>query len=195
MTWQECRDITLQKLFQCFEGPDRDEATLRYLAAMPAAASEGIAQVCAVRPLRGQVVLPALAARADLSALAPDFAALGQPEVFTLEDGLPAAAVTGWSLLAGRVLCLPPQSVPVQVGYDRTPPRLPAHPADDLVLELPGDAAALLPLYIASQLYKEEDAGAAAVWRNEFELGLERLARPDPGAAADRFVSVTGWCG
>ena len=38
MTWQECRDTSLQKLFQCYNGPDEDEATLRYLAAMPAAA-------------------------------------------------------------------------------------------------------------------------------------------------------------
>ena len=37
MTWQECRDTSLQKLFQCYNGPDEDEATLRYLAAMPVA--------------------------------------------------------------------------------------------------------------------------------------------------------------
>ena len=53
MTWQECRDTSLQKLFQCYNGPDEDEATLRYLAAMPAAANEGIALLCAARPLRG----------------------------------------------------------------------------------------------------------------------------------------------
>ena len=29
MTWQECRDVSLQKLFQCYNGPDEDEATLR----------------------------------------------------------------------------------------------------------------------------------------------------------------------
>ena len=35
MTWQECRDTSLQKLFQCYNGPDEDEATLRYLALDP----------------------------------------------------------------------------------------------------------------------------------------------------------------
>ena len=51
------------------------------------------------------------------------------------------------------------------------------------------------PLYIASQLYKDEDLGLATLYRNEFELGLDRLTAPPPGVAGDRFVSTSGWCG
>ena len=43
MTWQECRDASLQKLFQCYNGPDEDEATLRYLAASPRCSAPGAA--------------------------------------------------------------------------------------------------------------------------------------------------------
>ena len=66
---------------------------------------------------------------------------------------------------------------------------------DGYRLELAEDAAVLLPLYIASQLYKEEDLGLATLYRNEFELGLDRLTAPPPGVAGDRFVSTSGWCG
>ena len=80
------------------------------------------------------------------------------------------------------------------VGYDRTPPRL-KDPKPEDRLELAEDAAVLLPLYIASQLYKDEDLGLATLYRNEFELGLDRLTAPPPGVAGDRFVSTSGWCG
>ena len=81
MTWQECRDTSLQKLFQCYNGPDEDEATLRYLAAMPATANEGIALLCAARPLRGVAELPEGTLEADLGSLAADYGGMGQPEV------------------------------------------------------------------------------------------------------------------
>ncbi len=34
---------------------------------------------------------------------------------------------------------------------------------------------ALLPLYIASQLYKHDNVQLAVLWRNEFEMGRELL--------------------
>ena len=167
MTWQECRDTSLQKLFQCYNGPDEDEATLRYLAAMPAAANEGIALLCAARPLRGVAELPEGTLEADLGSLAADYGGMGQPEVFCTGGGR-LSRVEGWALLGGRMLQLP-QGVPgrVLVGYDRTPPRL-KDPKPEDRLELAEDAAVLLPLYIASQLYKDEDLGLATLYRNEF---------------------------
>ena len=96
MTWQECRDTSLQKLFQCYNGPDEDEATLRYLAAMPAAANEGIALLCAARPLRGVAELPEGTLEADLGSLAADYGGMGQPEVFCTGGGR-LSRVEGWA--------------------------------------------------------------------------------------------------
>lgn len=47
-------------------------------------------------------------------------------------------------------------------------------PADE-VIELPDDACVLIPLYIASQLYKDDDISQATAYRNEFEVGLQDL--------------------
>lgn len=45
----------------------------------------------------------------------------------------------------------------------------------DEVIELPEDACVLIPLYIASQLYKDDDIAQATAYRNEFEVGLQDL--------------------
>lgn len=46
---------------------------------------------------------------------------------------------------------------------------------DNFVLTLPEDACVLIPLYIASQLYKDDDISQATAYRNEFEIGLQDL--------------------
>lgn len=40
---------------------------------------------------------------------------------------------------------------------------------------LPENACVLIPLYIASQLYKDDDISQATAYRNEFEVGLQDL--------------------
>lgn len=46
---------------------------------------------------------------------------------------------------------------------------------DTYEIELPEDACVLIPLYIASQLYKDDDISQATAYRNEFEVGLQDL--------------------
>lgn len=46
---------------------------------------------------------------------------------------------------------------------------------DDFAINYPEDACALIPLYIASQLYKDDDISQATAYRNEFETGLQDL--------------------
>lgn len=47
--------------------------------------------------------------------------------------------------------------------------------ADSYEFEIPEDACVLIPLYIASQLYKDDDISQATAYRNEFEVGLQDL--------------------
>ena len=47
--------------------------------------------------------------------------------------------------------------------------------ASNYEIELPPDACVLLPLYIASELYKDDDISMATTYRNEFEAGLQEL--------------------
>lgn len=52
------------------------------------------------------------------------------------------------------------------VDYDTAP---------DTEIGLPEDACVLIPLYIASELYKDDDISMATTYRNEFEAGLTDL--------------------
>lgn len=45
----------------------------------------------------------------------------------------------------------------------------------DYEIGLPESACVLIPLYIASQLYKDDDISQATAYRNEFEVGLQDL--------------------
>lgn len=42
-------------------------------------------------------------------------------------------------------------------------------------IDFPEDACVLIPLYIASELYKDDDISQATAYRNEFEVGLQEL--------------------
>lgn len=60
--------------------------------------------------------------------------------------------------------------------YDKTTiDNIVADTADDYQFSIPDDACVLIPLYIASQLYKDDDISQATAYRNEFEIGLQEL--------------------
>ena len=48
---------------------------------------------------------------------------------------------------------------------------------DSYEFQIDDTGAELLPFYIASQLYKDEDIGMATIYRNEFEIGREQFLR------------------
>lgn len=60
--------------------------------------------------------------------------------------------------------------------YDKTTiDRIDKDTKDDYKLTISEDACVLIPLYIASQLYKDDDISQATAYRNEFEVGLTDL--------------------
>lgn len=64
---------------------------------------------------------------------------------------------------------------------------------DDYVLPLDPEVSVLLPLYMASQLYKDDSLALSATYRNEFEVGRSELKQKAKAPVAERFISETGW--
>lgn len=64
---------------------------------------------------------------------------------------------------------------------------------DDYELPIDAEVFTLLPLYMASELYKDDDNGIATSYRNEFEVGFERLRNSANLSAYEEFVSESGW--
>lgn len=62
--------------------------------------------------------------------------------------------------------------------------------SNDEELQLYDEIAVILPLYIASQLYKDDDIALATMYRNEFETALQNLY---PKQDDIQYVSKSGW--
>lgn len=79
------------------------------------------------------------------------------------------------------------------VYYRAYPVEITAETEDDYELPIDPEVFVLLPLYMASQLYKDDDNGIATSYRNEFEVGFDRLRNSANLAAYEEFTSESGW--
>lgn len=78
------------------------------------------------------------------------------------------------------------------VTYYAYPQQITKTTSDTLELSLDPEVVVLLPLYMASQLYKDDDVSLATGWRNEFEVARE-LLRPNPDRGTIEFINESGW--
>lgn len=79
------------------------------------------------------------------------------------------------------------------VYYNALPVTITIETEDDYELPLDREVEAILPLYMASQLYKEDDIAISTQYRNEFEVAFERLKNAEPSGKAERITSESGW--
>ena len=79
------------------------------------------------------------------------------------------------------------------VYYRAYPEQITPETEDEYELPIDPEVYALLPLYMASQLYKDDDNGIATSYRNEFEVGFERLVNSANLSAYEKFTSESGW--
>ena len=103
-----------------------------------------------------------------------------------------------WDLEGDNVLVLPGDTAGTYtVWYEAYPVQITASTPDDTELEMAKEAAALSPLYIAGELYKEDELALATMWRNEFEDGLVKLQMSyqarQKGGRVSRVRNTRGW--
>ena len=79
------------------------------------------------------------------------------------------------------------------IYYRAYPVQLTADTDDEYELPIDPEVYVLLPLYMASQLYKDDDNGIATAYRNEFEVGFEMLVNSANLSAYEQFTSESGW--
>ena len=96
-------------------------------------------------------------------------------------------------LLGGHLLVVPKGIESVLVYYNAKPARITENTPDEQEIDLPEDAAALVPMYMASQLYKDDDLAIATTYRNEFETAFERLQNRQAENIDTEFTSESGW--
>lgn len=192
MTWGDVKLAVLHKLFVS-DGQTVavNDTTSAYIAAMPQAANEGLLLLASC----GKYIPRVLETEAEeeltelcLTDICLDFLSLRENELFC--DGRRS---TDYTLIGGNRLILQGRGKWL-IGYNAYPRTITYATPDSEEIDMSAEAASLLPLYIASQLYRDEDAQAAAMYRNEFEAGREALLMRDtPKSGEMHFVSLSKW--
>ena len=197
MTWGEVKQAALDKLFAVQDGMTSEETARQYTRGMPQAANEALALLCAEDlPLRRCFTLtvgPEGPRAARLDQLAPDFWRPGEPEAYRLSGDGGVAPAGGFAFAAGRLLVPQGWLGEYEIWYDAAPPRLTADTPDTEELPVEDQAAVILPLYMASQLYKDDDSALATAYRNEFEAARAALRPVSAGVRAESWAGLDGW--
>ena len=130
----------------------------------------------------------------DMKALAPDFYMI-DPQGIYYEGAYQKYLQTSDFYQEGtKTLVLDRDMIGNFTIYYRAYPEEITTLTDD-TYELPIDPEVytLLPLYMASQLYKDDDNGISTTYRNEFEVGFDRLVNSANLSAFEEFTSESGW--
>lgn len=79
-----------------------------------------------------------------------------------------------------------------KIHYFAYPKEITSETEDDYELELDPEVAALLPVYIAAELYEDDDSSMAYYIREQYETAKQRLVPTDVQGKA-KFVDRWGW--
>ncbi|GKH47079.1 hypothetical protein [Anaerotruncus massiliensis (ex Togo et al. 2019)] len=200
MTWGEMKINALQRMF-AITGSEivEDDSTRPYLTGMPGAANEALQLLSTAGKFLVKMVeivqdgAGAGVRRYDLKELAEDFYTVRENQIF-FEDGERYGQTAEFLFESWNILVLPAERAGTwRVYYNAYPPPVTQQTADGYEMPLDPEVAVLVPLYMASQLYKEDDIGLATQYRNEFEVAREELRGVEVPATNREFESSSGW--
>lgn len=178
-----------------FDNEDGERVTVVFESIYPMSV-KNVAMYSATFETAEQIPAYAEYVRYDLTELADDFYLVDQSEVIYEGDTetITYTATSDFFQEGFKVLVLPrDKKGNYKIHYKAYPPMITLETEDDAELTLDPEVAALLPLYMASELYKDDDIGVATLYRNEFEVGFERLVKNVQAPSSEHFRSVTGW--
>lgn len=127
----------------------------------------------------------------DLKELAPSFYSMfGNSLVYEGESSTIYLNTTDYYKESDHILVLPKDKPGMYtVYYNAYPGHISNETEDDYVMEVDPEVAVLLPLYMASVLYVDDDNGIATSYRNYFEVGLSDLKNTSSNPGKEKFTS------
>lgn len=210
-TWRELQETCLRKMFSLDEDDlIEDSATAPYLNAMPAAATEAMnILVTAGRPFKKCLTIRQDQTEAaqtgellggkiayDLRSIAEDFYCIDQVK---LAAGDEYGIYHGYELEGDHVFLAPADLTGVfRVWYNAYPPKITKDTPSDFEIDLHPEELSMVALYMAGQLYKDDDISIAIGYMNEFNVWLEELKESGKKASSKNgygggWSSVKGW--
>lgn len=192
MDWKTIKLLSLQKMF-LVTGNEiiEDETTQEYLNKMWGAANEAMMRLATIGKTIIKKVTIDLSDERIVTSSNKMYINLLEfaPDLFNVNTAAVTLDEEPYSKfeLYGNTLILEPELGILSLIYYAYPAMLKQDSPDDLEIPLAVDAAVLIPLYIASELYKDDDNSLATMYRNQFETGLESLVQSQQTNKA-RFV-------
>lgn len=223
MTYLELKIAVLQKMFAITGNTVViDDTTQPYLSSIPHAANEGIDLLAqSGRYVRSDTVIHQVETlppeeeqeeretyrevkngwqRYDMQQLiGPSYRKIDENNIWYEDpDTLEYSTTRRYRIEAGRYLLLEGSRTGTWRVYALCIPEMISiteDTPDEYELPLPKECCDILPLYIASQLYKDDDISMATIWRNEFETAKETILAMAQGenTSGGSFESATGW--
>lgn len=131
----------------------------------------------------------------NLAEVLPDFYQISETDIYLENNEKPTyLAASNYYQEADKTLVIPRKDEGVYtVYYKAYPGEITLSTPDDYDMSLDPEVAAILPLYMASQLYKDDDNAIATVYRNEFEVARESLSQKANVSKREEFISESGW--
>ncbi len=205
-TWKQIKMECLGLLFSRTDGGNLvslDNADVRdYVNEMPDAANYALRDLADVaRPIikSVEVIQDGLQngwVRYDLREIAPNFMRLVPNRIVWEHDG-EYGRFTDYQQEGSGVLVFPGRvQGTFRVFYRAYPEEVEAGTPDDQTFELAAEALDLVPIYMASRLYKDDDIAIATDYLNEYQARRDELIRTADDVvdgSYGNFVSVTGW--
>lgn len=130
----------------------------------------------------------------DLKEMAPDFYMIDPQGIFYEGDYQTYLQTSDFYQEGTKTLVLDRDMIgSFTVYYRAYPVEITRMTLDSYELPIDPEVYALLPLYIASQIYKDDDFGVSNQYRNEFEIGFERLVNSANINAYEEWTSESRW--
>ena len=124
-----------------------------------------------------------------------DFYQLAPAELYDLgKSGDDYIVANDYFQEADKTLVIPREKIGIfRIHYRAYPQRITLQTPDDYEMSLDPEVADLLPLYMASQIYMDDDLSVATSYRNYFEVGRDALSQEALVPKKEKFVTSSGW--
>jgi len=189
-----CEDDNYSPYKGLIDNPNREEVRIEFYSLYPAHIMN-IALYSATYASPDDVQPNEEVIRYNLKELIPDFYQIYAGKVYVERNGSPRylASSEYYTEANDTIVFRSDRPGLYTVYYKKYAQEITKTTPDDYVLPLDKEVAAIIPLYIASQLYKDDDNGIATTYRNEFETAFDRLKQKVEVPDREEFSGESGW--
>ena len=189
-----CEDDNYSSYKGLINNPAKDDVKIEFYSLYPAHVMN-IALYSATFETADDVPVNEEVIRYNLKEMIPDFYQIYAGKVYIEKDGSPRylAASEYYTEANDTIVFRADRPGVYTVYYKKYAQEITKETPDNYVLPLDPEVATIIPLYIASQLYKDDDNGIATTYRNEFETAFDRLKQKVEVPDREEFSGESGW--